>query len=92
MTTADAAICQSAYDPISEIRIAGEVCIMSANSLEVEGLLERHHVWLFAKTDTDDRWRLNVYEPRVVGLLGLRVKVTGSSIGGTLKVEGVHRA
>lgn len=65
---------------------------MGPKSREVEGILERHHLWLFVKTDAGHRWRLDVDEQRVSGLLGLRVKVTGRLNGSTFKVEGVHRA
>jgi Protein of unknown function (DUF5818) len=60
---------------------------------EVEGILERHHpVWLFVRTDAGHRWRLDVDEDRVRGLLGLRVKATGNQNGNVIKVEGVHQA
>ena len=59
---------------------------------EVEGVLERHHVRLFVRTDSGYRWRLDVDEQRVHGLLGLRVKAVGNEHGNTIKVEGVHLA
>ena len=65
---------------------------MGSKSREVEGVLERHHFWLFVKTDAGHRLRLDVDEQRVSGLLGLRVKATGTLNGSTLKVEGVRRA
>lgn len=65
---------------------------MTSSSKELEGTLERHHVWLFIKTDGGQRWRLDVDERRVAGLLGLRVRAVGAVSGGTLKVEGIHRA
>jgi hypothetical protein len=65
---------------------------MAAEWREVEGILERHHVWLFVRTAAGHRWRLDVDEQRVRGLLGLRVKATGNQNGNTIEVEGVHRA
>jgi hypothetical protein len=65
---------------------------MAARVRKVEGVLERYHVWLFVRTDSGHRWRLDVDEQRVHGLLGLRVKATGNQHGNTIKVEGVHLA
>jgi len=65
---------------------------MAARVREVEGVLERHHIWLFVRTDSGHHWRLDVDEQRVHGLLGLRVKATGNQHGDTIKVGGVHLA
>lgn len=65
---------------------------MAASWREVEGVLEHHHVWLFVRTDAGHRWRVDVDEQRVRGLLGLRVKVTGNQNGNAITVESVHRA
>jgi len=65
---------------------------MAAGWREVEGVLERHHVWLFVRTDAGHRWHLDVDEQRVQGLLGLRVKATGNQNGNTITVKGVRRS
>jgi hypothetical protein len=65
---------------------------MVAEAREVEGQLERHHIWFFVKTDAGRSWRLDVDERRVAGLLGLRVSATGVLSGGSIKVHGVQRA
>ena len=82
----------AAFDPLRTLASRRYGLPVGSRSREIEGVLERHHAWLFLKTDAGHRWRLDVDEQRVRGLLDLRVKVTGSLDGNTLKVEGVHRA
>ena len=53
--------------------------------------MECHFGLHFIKTAAGHRWRLDVDERRLAGLLGLRVRATGELTGGALKVEGVHR-
>ena len=53
------------------------------------GRLERHHVWLFLRTDAGHHWRLDMDERRATGLVGLRVEVNGSVKNGTITVDGI---
>jgi len=59
-----------------------------SNPRIVTGILERHPPLLFLKSDAGHRWRLEVDEQRVTGLIGLRVRVKGRSKEGTISVEG----
>jgi len=63
----------------------------SAQCTEV-GRLERHHIWLFLKTDAGHHWRLDMDERRAAGLIGLRVEVKGPMKDGAIAVEGIVRA
>ncbi len=53
--------------------------------------MERHHIWLFLKTDAGHHWRLDMDERRAAGLIGLRVKVKGPMKDGAIAVEGIVR-
>lgn len=60
----------------------------SAQRPEV-GRLERHHIWLFLKTDAGHHWRLDMDGRRAAGLIGLRVEVKGPIKDGAVAVEGI---
>jgi hypothetical protein len=80
------------FPPITGIRGSDLSSDMATDVREVEGVLERHHTWLFVETDAGHRWRLDVDERRIIGLLGLRVRATGILSSGTIRVDRVHRA